>query len=391
MNVHPAFVIAAKDLRQRFRDRSAIVLGFVAPLAIAWLMSAAFQATATFHTTVGYAAIDRGTFGAAVGRALHDPGISKVLKVKAYADETAVRRALAQHRVQSGLVVPRGFSAAVTSGGPAHIDVLTDVDNAVAGQVTRAVADSFVAQLHADRLSVAAAIAAGAPRARVAELARQAARLRLPAGVSHRSVGDRGLKTIDYVAPGMGIFFVLFAVGFTARSWFIERSAGTLDRIAAAPMGYPTVLVGKAMGTFGYAVASLATMAGVSTLAFGADWGDPVAVAALVLGMALAVVALTMLVIVSARTERQAEGFASLLTFGLALAGGNFVFLSVAPPLLRRLALFTPNGWTLRGFTDLATGVGGLSAVAAPLAGIAACTAVVVLFTVFVARRVGWR
>lgn len=389
--MHPAFVIAGKDLRQRMRDRSAIVMGFIAPVAIAWLMSAAFRTSTHFHYTLGYASLDRGTFAGAVGHALHDPGVRQIITVRAFTDEGEVRRALADRKVQAGLVVPAGFSADVTSGAPADIQVLANVDNNVAAQVTRSIAESFVAQLHADRLSVAAAVTAGAPTARVPELARQAAALRLPTTVTQRSVGNRELTTIDYVAPGMGIFFVLFAVGFTARSWFLERNEGTLDRIAAAPMGYLTVLVGKAIGTFVYAIASLATMATVSTLAFGADWGDPLAVALLLLAMSISVVALTTLVIVSARTERQAEGFAALLTFGLALAGGNFVFLSVAPPLLRRLALFTPNGWALRGFTDLATGTGGLSAVAAPLAGIAACTGVLALLSLVAARRWGWR
>ena len=50
--LHGAVVIAAKDLRQRFRDRSAIVLGFVAPLLMVALMNAAFSGA-----------------GAAVGRA----------------------------------------------------------------------------------------------------------------------------------------------------------------------------------------------------------------------------------------------------------------------------------------------------------------------------------
>ena len=74
--------------------------------------------------------------------------------------------------------------------------------------------------------------------------------------------------------------------------------------------------------------------------------------------MALAVVPLTALVITLARTERQAEGMASIVVFGLALLGGNFVFVSAEPTIMRRLALLTPNGWALRGFTDLATNAG---------------------------------
>ena len=55
--------IALKDLRQRLRDRSAIVLGFIAPLAVAWLISMAFGSVGSFHADVavvdiaGYLAI----------------------------------------------------------------------------------------------------------------------------------------------------------------------------------------------------------------------------------------------------------------------------------------------------------------------------------------------
>ena len=61
-----------------------------------------------------------------------------------------------------------------------------------------------------------------------------------------------------------------------------------------------------------------------------------------------------------ARTQRQAEGIASIIVFGLALFGGDFFFISSAPSTIKRLALLTPNGWAIRGFTDLATIGGGL-------------------------------
>jgi ABC-2 type transport system permease protein len=86
-----------------------------------------------------------------------------------------------------------------------------------------------------------------------------------------------------------------------------------------------------------------------------------------------------------ARTERQADGFASLLTFGLVLLGGNFVFIGGAPPLVRTLALLTPNGWALRALTDLAGGAAGPAALVPRLAhvAVARCTAGVA----FVLRR----
>ena len=156
---------------------------------------------------------------------------------------------------------------------------------------------------------------------------------------------------------------MFFAIGFGARGYFLERTGGTLERLAAAPIGPGDDPAGKSLATFVYGVASLGTVAVVTSLAFHADWGPPLVVLALIVALALTLVGLTALVITAARTERQAEGFASILTFGLVLLGGNFVFIGGAPPILRTLALLTPNGWALRAFTDLAGGADWTAAV----------------------------
>ncbi|MGR6998238.1 ABC transporter permease [Yinghuangia aomiensis] len=56
------------------------------------------------------------------------------------------------------------------------------------------------------------------------------------------------------MAPGMGIFFVFFMVGFGARSYFAEQQQGTLDRIAAAPIARGAILLGKSLSTFVYSL-----------------------------------------------------------------------------------------------------------------------------------------
>ena len=180
--------------------------------------------------------------------------------------------------------------------------------------------------------------------------------MRLPEQVVTRPAGTRTLTGTSYYAPAMGIFFMFFTIGYGARGFFLERTGGTLARLTASPIGPGAILAGKSLATFVYGVASLGTVAVVTTLVFDAHWGPPLVVLALIVALSLTMVALTALVITIARTERQADGFASLLTFGLVLLGGNFIFLGGAPPLVRTLALLTPNGWALRAFTDLAGG-----------------------------------
>lgn len=385
--MHASLVIAGKDLRQRFRDRSAIVLGFVAPLAIAALMSFAFKGTESFHVTLAVADADRGPVAAAFADVLDSPELHEVVAVTRPSDEAAAAAAVKAGNAQAAIIIPEGFSVGASGGTPVPIEVLTSVDHGLAGQLARALVDSFVAQVNADRLSVTTALAAGASPDQVGALAADASSDHLPVQAFQRPTGSRDLKAISYFAPAMGIFFVFFAISFSARGYFLEKRQGTLERMSAA-VRPGAILVGKSLSVFVYGTLSLATMAVFTTVLFGADWGGPVPAAALCLAMVIAVVSLTMFVTLIARTERQAEGFSSIVVFTLALLGGNFVFVSSSPPLLRRLALFTPNGWALRGFVDLATSERSLATIAQPLAAILGFSAILLLLAAVLSRRV---
>jgi ABC-2 type transport system permease protein len=384
--VRPVLAIALKDLRQRLRDRSAWVIVFVAPLVITALMAMAFSGTAAFHAKVAVVDLDHGTAAAGLLQTLRGPQLADTVSVRGYPSVDQATQAVRHGPEQAGIVIPAGFTASLAGGRPEPVTVLSSVDYPLQAQVANAVATSFVAQVNADRLSVATALAAGALPADLPRLAAQAADLRLPVQARPADSSGYALKGVSYFGPSMGMFFVLFSIGFAARGYFSEQRQGTLDRIAVAPLGRGTVLLGKSLATFAYSLVGLATTLTAARFVFGARYADPLGVAALCVGMSVAVVCLTALVIVVSRTERQAEQLSSVVVFALVLLGGNFVFASAGPAALRRLALFTPNGWALRGFTDLGTGVGGLAAVGAPLLGIAACSAAVALLAAVLFR-----
>ncbi len=370
--MRPGLAIAAKDLRQRIRDRSAIVLCVIAPLVIAAVISFAFRSANSFHAKVGLVDDDRGPVASAFASVLHQRDVAKVLDVRTVATEASARSKVDDGGLDAAYVIPAGFTSAVEGGGPVpSITVLTNVDSRIAGDVATSIASSFAARVNADRLAVATAIAAGAPPGQAAALANLAATLDLPEQTLNRPSGSRTVNAISYYAPAMTILFLFFSVTFTARSFFSEQRDGTLDRISAAPVHPIEVLAGKAASVFVYAVMSMAVVAALTSLAFGARWGTPLGVGALCVAMGAVVVCLSALVITVARTDRQADGLSSIVIFTLTLLGGNFVTLSMAPAILRRLALFTPNGWALRAFTDMAAGAGS-GAVVRPVLAIAA-------------------
>ena len=382
-----ALVIARKDLRQRIRDRSAFVLGLIAPLMIAGVMSMAFKGTMSFHFTLGVVDADHSQVSTSLVAALHSPSSQQVVSVRSYPSQSAVRRAVRDGHAQSALVIPSGFGASVRTSQPESLAVVTNVNNSIASDITTSIATSFIAQLNADRLSVYTALGSTTSSAELSRLSALAQNLRIPVAAVERPVGAHELSATSYFSPAMAIFFLLFIINFTARSFFVDRNEGMIERMRAAPVRPLEILAGKALSVFVYGCVSLGTIAVVTSTAFGAHWGNWLGASLICLAMVIAVVCLTALVIGVARNQRQAEGFASLLTFGLALLGGNFVFISSAPSVMRRLALFTPNGWALRGLTNLATLGGGASTVVTPVLAILAFAAVAGTIAAFLAKR----
>ena len=271
----------------------------------------------------------------------------------------------------AAFLLPAGFSASVQRGGAATITVLESGENPVAGQVARSLAEAYAAELAAIQLAVRTALdVSGQPP--TAEEARQlgerAAAGRLPVRLAEGQVGGRTIEAANYFGPSMAIFFLFFTVSFGARSILAQRRQGTLRRLLASAAPPGGVLAGKALAAFTLGTASVLVMWLATTLVFGADWGDPVAVVALTVSSVLSAIGITALVVTLARTDEQAEGVSSLVVFTLALLGGNFVYLAQLPEVLQRVSLLTPNGWALRGFVDLVADGGGLATVAAPVA-----------------------
>ncbi len=359
--------IARKELRQRARDRSAALLVVVAPLLIAGIMSGALSGTENFHYRLGVVNEDHGAAAAAMLRTLHQPALHGVIQLVELDDRTIAAHEVASGTLGAALVIPAGFTSSLRSAAPVRLEALTSVNDSLAASTTVAIARTFTAQLDADRLSVLAAVAAGAPRSQLAALEHRVVRWRLPLGVVRTPAGAHPLTAISYFAPAMAIFFLLFQVTFTARSFFVDLATGMVDRMLVAPVRPTELLAGKALAAFTFCLASLTIVAVTTSELFGASWGAPLPVALVAVGMSLVVACLAVLVIVTARSQRQAEGFGSLVAFTLALVGGNFVMVASAPPLLRHLALWTPNGWALRALTDLSTVGGGIGQVALPL------------------------
>lgn len=354
-----AWLIAAKELRTQLRRGTIFVLGFVAPLALAFVMNLVFgglgdpDAPVTFDVAV--LDQDGGEDAAAFVSVVHDIAASGVLDVTTFDDEDAARAAVDDGDVGALWIVPDGFSAAVRSGGASEITVVGDVDSPNATSVARSIAERYATGVGTSTLAAMVALETGvvdpAGTGAVAEevAARPAAAV-LVAGNTESQL----LDTTTTLMAGMALFFVFFTAGLPILGVLEERSQGTLGRLLAAPVPSWTIVAGKTIAAITLGTVSLAALMVASTVLMGADWGPPAG--ALLLAVAAVVAAVGVMSVGGsmARTTEQAGNAQGIVAVVLAILGGAFVPIPGSDSgILATLQKLTPHGWFFDGVAEL--------------------------------------
>jgi ABC-2 type transport system permease protein len=376
-----ALTIARRDLRERLRDRSALLVAFVAPLALAAILSSALGGTESFTTSVGLVDHDGGTLAEVLrGDVLGDLG--PAITVEELRSSDAAIAAIEDGTVRAAVVVPAGFTDAVLTGGSAELTVLRDPASTVTGDLLEGVARGFADSVTVRQRAIALGAASGVPPSDLPQLA-EAAGAAAPAVALERAALEAArASAASYWGPAMAVFFLFFVVSLGPRSLLLERRQGTLPRVLVAPLRPSTLLAGKAASVVVLAASSMGVMWLVTGVAFGASWGDPVGVVLVSLAMVGAAAGVTALIATLARTDEQVDGWTSIVVFTLALLGGSFSDITRMPALLQQVSLLTPNGWAMRAFADLAGG-----ATAAQVAGPVLAVAAFAVVTLALAGR----
>jgi ABC-2 type transport system permease protein len=345
-----ALVVAATDLRRRLRNRSFVIQALVGPIVLATIISLAFGGGDDFDATIGLVDAD--------GSAASEGFVAGVVEADAGSLEFVALDTAREARDQveggdlgAAVVVPAGFTASLQTAEPGRLEVLTTSDRAVSAEVAKAVASGFVDRANAARLAALTAAAGGTPPPGPGQMAA----VDLPVEVATTGTGGDA-SPAAYFGPAMGLLFLFLSVGAVARDLLTDQRTGLLDRLRAGPVSDATILAGKGLAVVVTCVASLLVIWLVTSLLLGADWGDPPAVALLLVAVSLTIGGVAGLVAGVARTDQSAETLASVVGFVFAMIGGAFIPPGALPEALQRLALLTPTGWALRGFADLSAG-----------------------------------
>ncbi len=393
-------VFVRNGFRALRRDRGALVLAFVLPLAFFSIFALVFGGMRTGTPRVDLAIVDEdhsavsGRLVAALARA---PSLHVSLKPEARADDgtaqtgsepytaTSAELAVKDGSVPAALLIPKGFGANPImfgpSGGRTVITILHDSSDPVAAQVVDGMLQKVVFTAIPDTMALAGTryldrFTGGlTPEQRTRidnNLARFQTLLRRRDGqrasasangdtnglvaVSIRDVvgANKRNPMIAFYAAGIGVMFLLFTASGAAGSLIDEAESGALDRLRSARVGMTTLLAGKL--AYCAALASLQLVAMFS-------WGAAVfhlelfthlpGFAVMTVATAFAAASFGMVLATLSRTRPQQAAISTLLILSMSALGGSMFPRFLMPEAMKTIGLFTFNAWAIDGYTKV--------------------------------------
>ena len=402
------FNICQKDLAVMLRDKAAMVLMLVAPIVLTLAMGAVTGAFSGRQANTGISDVpvmivnlDQGPAGAVVVAVLKSQG--NMFKVQESTDEAAARKAVEGDKVAAAVFVPAEFTASMQAqpgGGVIAVEVYGSPARPISVNVVQSVVGAAINQIEIIPASVAVTanqlVTSGliTPEQLETFSGEMVSRLmqnpRSSASIVLRDVSEtktnKSFNALAYLAPAMAIFFLMYTVTQASRSILDERDQGTLPRMLISPTRNVEVLGGKVLSVVVIAFLQVGVLVLASAVLFRLNWGSPLPVLLLVIGVALAASAWGIVLASFAKTPYQVSslGTAMMLLFGI--LGGSFVQVSSSGSVMKLISRITPNAWAMDGFETLALG-GTMKDIVVDFIGLLAMAVILFGISIIVSRK----
>lgn len=139
-----------------------------------------------------------------------------------------------------------------------------------------------------------------------------------------------------------------------------ERQQGTLRRVLTTPTSKATFLFGTITGQVVMALIQMTLLILFGRFAFGLHWGNPFALALLLICSALAAGAIGTTMGTFIKSEGQATGLSVMLGMVMAMMGGCWYPIELFPTVVQSVVKILPTTWAMQGLLDLVLRGGGL-------------------------------
>jgi ABC-2 type transport system permease protein len=390
------FNVARTALIALKRDRGALVLSFVLPLAFFSIFAVIFGRSGGGTPTVKLIVVDQDQSQAsrALVKGLENESSLMVMtkpeaerkNAPAPADYTT---ATAEAAVKAGdapvaLIIPEGFGQHPIAFGPdsggSTLQLLNDQSDTIAPQIVvgllQKVAMTSMPSTMADEgMKYADKYVGGFTPAQKAKVDEGLKALRkaeadgktdtgsgsdsASAGivaVNERAVVGENKKSpmISFYAAAIGVMFLMFTASGSAGALLDEAESGTLERVLSTRVTMTKLLAGKLVFNTGLAFVQLVAMFLWGWAVFKLDFFSHLpGFAVMGLCTAFAVAAFGMLLASMCHTRAQLGALSTLVILIMSSVGGSMFPRFLMPESMQKAGLLTINAWAIDGFTKV--------------------------------------
>ena len=394
-----------KDLQVHYSDRRAVIMSFVAPIAIASFLGAITggRGTPSEPAKIPVAMVDQD--GSAVTKAiLSAVQDDKSLQVTVPTADQA-RDSVKRGDVTVAVIIPAGFGEAsglafFGGGDKPDVSILYDPSHRaemglVRGLMTQHVMEAVSREMFGGASGRKIAEQAilnldkngmpDAQRALLRELLMSVQKFYTDAPDRDGSTPRRGGITLPYSVKeeavtgrdnvpyngyahsfaGMGIQFLLFAMIDMGVGILLERQRGLWKRLRSAPISRTSLLLGKALSSSIIALIILVAAFLFAGVVFGVRiQGSVAGFLGVCIGSSLMAAAFGLLVASIGQTPGGSRGVASLAVLLMVMLGGAWMPTFIFPAWLQRLTVVMPTRWAVDGLDAMTwRGLNGSAAV----------------------------
>jgi linearmycin/streptolysin S transport system permease protein len=165
--------------------------------------------------------------------------------------------------------------------------------------------------------------------------------------------GREGKNVVSYYAAGIGVMFLLFTMTTAMRGLIAEQETGTLERLLSTDLTMAGLLLARWLFATVLGCAQLAVMFLWGWAIFGVELfghGHLPGVVVMTVTAAAAAATFGLVLGTACRTPGQLQGLATVVILLMSALGGSMVPRYLMPEAMRRLGLVTFNAWAVMGY-----------------------------------------
>ncbi len=359
--------IALNELHLLLKDRMAVIWMVILPLGMTTIMGLVFGGFGreSEAVVIDLPVVDQdgGEMATVVLDILSQ---TESLHVETEYDEETARQLVSDGKRAGVVIIPQGFSDAITSGRPTALELIVAPGGQTAplleGMV-RGVASTFssvqttveVAISEVQRATGSYDLDYEGIAKRVVAIALE--RLEDPpvrARITTVGSAEEEFNIFDQMVPGYAVMFAMFTVLSAAGGILEEKERGTFKRLLIAPIPRWSLLGGKLMAQFLTGVGQIALMFLFGALVFHVNLGSsPLGLLLVTLATCWATTSLGILLVAVIRSRKQIHPITTLIILGSSAIGGSWYPLFMMPKAVQQVARVTLVAWAMEGYNRL--------------------------------------